>query len=57
MSFTHTQLTDGTVAQVLFPDGAGRTVSPDGHEADVEIEALCSAVRAPTPVDVPAIVL
>jgi exonuclease VII large subunit len=44
-------------AQVLFPDGAGRTVSPDGHEADVEINALCSAVRAPTPVDVPAIVL
>jgi hypothetical protein len=47
----------GTTAQVLFPDGAGRTVSPDGQEADVPIEALCSAVRAPAPADVPAIVL
>lgn len=43
--------------QVLFPDGTGRTVSPEGVEADVPGEALCSAVQAPAPADVPAIVL
>jgi len=43
--------------QVLFPDGAGRTVSPEGVETDVTPERLCAAVRAPPPTDVPAIVL
>lgn len=43
--------------EVLFPDGTGRTVSPEGVESDVPAEALCSAVRAPAPADVPAIVL
>ena len=44
-------------AQVLFPDGVGRLVGPNGGETDVPPERLCAAVRAPQPTNVPAITL